>query len=180
MLFNVTTAFRRVTDISPEMLHKMGIRGLILDIDNTLAGHNNPVPAEGVSEWLECMKSHGIRLVIMSNNFRLRVELFAKLVGLEYISDSKKPFKKGYRRAAMKMGLPKHAMAAVGDQMFTDVLGANLFNIKMLYTMPIGGKKSRLLKFRRLIEYPLIPKRIYCGGGKYIERRNVKAITYSE
>lgn len=179
MLFNITAAFRRVTDITPEMLEKMGIKGLILDIDNTLAEHNNPLPAKGVVEWLNCMKRNNIRLVILSNNFYFRVKMFAELLGIDYISDAKKPFRKSYYLAAMKMNLPKHALAAVGDQIFTDVLGANLFDIKMLYTMPIGNPSSAIFKIRKKIEAPFLPKKIY-GGRKGIEYKRIKAITYKD
>ncbi|MBR4509250.1 MAG: YqeG family HAD IIIA-type phosphatase [Ruminococcus sp.] len=181
MLFSITAAFNSVTDISPEMLARLGIRGLILDIDNTLARHNDPQPADGVVEWLETMKECGIRMIIVSNNFYLRVKLFAELVGLEYVCDSKKPFKKGYRIAAMRMGLPKHALAAVGDQLLTDVLGANLFKIKMLYTLPLGNRNSRMFRIRSVIESPFIPKKIYCRGGKTaVDHHTLKAITYKE
>ena len=181
MLFSITAAFSTVTDISPEILAKLGIRGLILDIDNTLADHNDPLPAEGVIEWIELMKDSGIRLIIVSNNFYLRVKLFADLVGIDYVRESKKPFQKGYRLAAMRLGLPKRALAAVGDQVFTDVLGANLFKIKMLYTMPIGRSNKTLLRVRKAIEAPFIPKRLICSGGtRTVEHRLLNAITYKE
>ena len=56
MLFKSTAAFRRVTDITPEILKKLNIRGLILDLDNTLTTHDNPRPADGVLEWIDLMK----------------------------------------------------------------------------------------------------------------------------
>ena len=180
MLFSITAAFNTVTDISPDMLAKLGIRGLILDIDNTLADHNDPQPAEGVVEWIERMKENGIRMIIVSNNFYLRVKLFSELVGIDCVRESKKPFQKGYKLAAMRLGLPKRALAAVGDQIFTDVLGANLFKIKMLYTLPIGRSDNRFLKLRRAIESPFIPKRIYCGGQGAVDHHTLNAITYKE
>lgn len=181
MLFGITAAFRSVTDISPDMLARMGIRGLILDIDNTLAAHNDPLPAKGVVEWLNSMRQSGVRMIIVSNNFYLRVKLFSELVGVDYVSESKKPFIKGYRLAAMKMGLPKHALAAVGDQVFTDVLAANFFKIKMLYTLPIGNMSSRMFRIRRRLEAPFIPKLIYSGdGSRAVEYRENRAITYKE
>lgn len=181
MLFGITAAFNTVTDISPDMLDRLGIRGLILDIDNTLADHNDPQPAEGVVEWIELMKRSGIRMILVSNNFYLRVKLFAELVGIDYIRESKKPFQKGYRLAAMRLGLPKRSLAAVGDQIFTDVLGANLFKIKMLYTLPIGSTNSRMLRIRKAIEAPFIPKKIYCNGGKNaVEHHLLNAITFKE
>lgn len=179
MLFSITAAFGKVTDISPEILGRLGVKGLILDIDNTLAGHNDPMPAEGVIEWIDAMKDNGIRLVIMSNNFYLRVKLFAELLGVDFISESKKPFRKGYRLAAMKMGLPRHALAAVGDQVFTDVLGANLFRIKMLYTLPIGNPRSIWYRIRKRLEAPFVPSCIYTSERRVISGKRVRAITYN-
>lgn len=161
MLFSITAAFRRVTDISPEMLGKLGIKGLILDIDNTLAAHNDPKPADGVVKWLDSMRKHNIRLVIVSNNSFLRVKLFAEKLGIDYVRVGSKPFAKSYQTAAMKMGLPKHALAAVGDQVFTDVLGANLFKIKMLYTLPLGNKSNLILRIRKRIEAPFLRKYVH-------------------
>lgn len=152
MFFNITAAFKRVTDITPEILRKLGIKGLILDIDRTLAKHNNPKPAKGVTEWLDCMKRNNIRLVILSNNFYSRVKMFADRLGIDYISGAKKPFRRSYQLAVMKMRLPKHALAAVGDQIFTDVLGANLFRIKMLYTVPIDEPSSLVYRLRKTLE----------------------------
>lgn len=152
MFFNITAAFQRVTDITPEILRKLGIKGLILDIDRTLAKHNNPKPAKGVTEWLDCMKRNNIKLVILSNNFYSRVKMFADRLGVDYITGAKKPFRKSYQLALMKMRLPKHALAAVGDQIFTDVLGANLFRIKMLYTVPIGETSGFVYRTRKILE----------------------------
>ena len=180
MLFSITAAFNTVTDISPDILAGLGIRGLILDIDNTLADHNDPQPADGVIEWIERMKENGIRMIIVSNNFYLRVKLFSELVGIDYVRESKKPFQKGYKLAAMKLGLPKRALAAVGDQIFTDVLGANIFKIKMLYTMPTG-RNNRLMRIRKAIEAPFIPKKIYYSDGlRTVDHHLLNAITYKE
>ena len=80
MLFRATAAFKRVTDITPEILKKLSIKGLILDLDNTLTTHDNPVPANGVMEWLDKMKKNGIKLMIVSNNHPPRVKPFADML----------------------------------------------------------------------------------------------------
>lgn len=68
MLFKITAAFRKASDITPQKLKELGIKGLILDLDNTLTTHDNPVPSDGILEWLDCMKKNNIRLMIVSNN----------------------------------------------------------------------------------------------------------------
>ncbi len=161
MLFRSTAAFRRVTDITPEILSKLNIKGLILDLDNTLTTHDNPKPADGVPEWLDLMKSNGIRLMIVSNNHAPRVKPFADMLGLEFVSEGKKPFTKGFKEAKTLMGLTKNELAAVGDQIFTDVLGANLFRIKMLYVSPIEHENTTFFKLKRKLEIPFIPEKLY-------------------
>ena len=91
MLFKADFAFRRVNDITPEFLFKNNIKGLLLDLDNTLTTHDNPVPGKGVEEWLKEMKSFGIKLIIVYNNHQERVKPFADMLGLNFISYGKKP-----------------------------------------------------------------------------------------
>lgn len=158
MLFKITAAFRKASDITPQKLRELGIKGLILDLDNTLTTHDNPVPADGILEWLDCMKKNNIRLMIVSNNHTPRVKPFADMLGLDFVSEGRKPLTKGFREASQKMNLPKNQLAAVGDQIYTDVLGANLYGIKMLYVQPIEHEKTNFFKFKRKMEKPFLPK----------------------
>lgn len=161
MLFSSTAAFRKATDITPDILKRLDIRGLILDLDNTLTTHDNPVPAEGVMDWLSLMKKNNIRLMIVSNNHPPRVRPFADMLGLEFVCEGAKPLTKGFTEAFRRMNLPKEQIAAVGDQIFTDVLGANLFGIKMLYVVPIEHEKTAFFKLKRFLEKPFIPKKYF-------------------
>lgn len=158
MLFKITAAFRKASDITPQKLKELGIKGLILDLDNTLTTHDNPVPADGILEWLDYMKKNNIRLMIVSNNHPPRVKPFADMLGLDFVSEGRKPLTKGFREASQKMNLPKNQLAAVGDQIYTDVLGANLYGIKMLYVQPIEHEKTNFFKFKRKMEKPFLPK----------------------
>ena len=158
---NVDFAFRKTVDISPEFLKKHGIKGLILDVDNTLATHDHPVPAEGIKEWLESMRAADIKLIIVSNNDSARVKPFADPLGLDFVSDGGKPLKRGYAAAMKKMGLSPRETAAVGDQLFTDVWGAHNAGITMLYVEPIEPepKSKRFIRFKRVLEKPFLPKK---------------------
>ena len=161
MLFRAKIALRSVCDITPQLLEKMDIRGLLLDIDNTLTTHDNPVPAPGVEAWVAGMQAAGIALCLVSNNHPPRVEPFARRLGLDFVCEGKKPLSKGYREAVRKMGLPRKAVAAVGDQIFTDVLGANLFRVPCIFVFPMEMEKTRFFKFKRRMELPFLPKKIY-------------------
>lgn len=159
MLFGATAAVRSVCSISPQFLRKMGVKGLLLDIDNTLTTHDNPVPAEGVLEWIASMKAAGIQMRLVSNNHPERVEPFAKLLGIPYISDSKKPLSSGFARAQESMKLPKAQLSVVGDQIYTDILGANLFGVKSIYVPPMELEKTTFFKVKRFLEKPFLPKK---------------------
>ena len=161
MLFKPDFAFYRITDIEISFLKREGIKGLILDVDNTLTTHDNPVPAEGVREWIQNMKQNGIKLMIVSNNHPPRVKPFADLLGVDFVCEGKKPLSGGFKEASEKMKLPFKEIGAVGDQIYTDILGANFSGIKSLYVSPIEHEKTAFFKFKRKMEIPFIPKKLY-------------------
>lgn len=154
-------SFRKTVNITPEFLRSKGIKGLILDVDNTLALHDDGTPAPGIPEWIAEMKNAGIRLMIVSNNSAERVRPFAELLGLEFVSKGAKPLKKGYIAAMEKMGLKPTETAAVGDQLFTDIWGANFSGVISIFVEPmqLEGKKERFIRFKRVLEKPFLPKR---------------------
>ena len=161
MLFKPDFAFFRITDIEISFLRNNELNGLILDVDNTLTTHDNPVPAEGVTEWIENMKQNDIKLIIVSNNHPPRVKPVADLLGIDFVCEGKKPLSKGFRQATEKLKLPFNKIGAVGDQIYTDILGANLFGIKSIYVSPIEYEKTRFFRFKRKMEIPFIPKKLY-------------------
>ncbi len=158
MVFRATKAVRSVCSITPELLHSMGIRGLLLDIDNTLTTHDNPEPAEGVEAWIASMKAAGIEMRLVSNNHPPRVEPFAKRLGIPCICDSRKPLSDGFTRAMSSMDLPKTQLCVVGDQIYTDILGANWFGVKSIYVPPMELETTAFFKFKRFMEKPFLPK----------------------
>ena len=159
MLFRPTAALKSVLELTPEILGKMGVEALILDLDNTLTTHNNPHPAKGVPEWLDEMRNAGIKLLIVSNNHAPRVDPFAKALKLDFVPEGAKPLPKGYNIAVKKFGLPKNKVCAVGDQIFTDILGANLAGIKSVFVYPIEFESGFFFKIKRFFEKPFLPKK---------------------
>ena len=157
-MFHATVALRSVLQIQPGLLRQYGIRGLMLDLDNTLTTHDNPVPAEGVLSWIDVMRQAGIALMIVSNNKPHRVQPFAAALGLPFVAEGAKPLPKGFRQAQKRMQLPFSQPAVVGDQIFTDILGANLCGVKSIYVRPIQYEKKGFLKVKRWLERPFLPK----------------------
>ena len=158
-MFRPTYALKTVLEITPEMLEETGIKALILDLDNTLTTHNNPRPADGVCEWLDSMKKAGIKLLIVSNNHAPRVTPFAEMLGLEFIPEGAKPLPIGFNKAIKSFGMSKKEICAVGDQIFTDIMGANLAGIKSIFVYPMEFESSMFFKIKRAVERPLLPKK---------------------
>ena len=166
-LFAPTALFRRVTDITPEYLHGHGIRALILDVDNTLTAHGSQELPPDVDAWLQQMRGEGIRLMIASNNMPKRVAPFAKRVGLDYQAFCCKPSPLGLYRARRAMGVPRRAVALVGDQIFTDSLGANLYGISMLLVQPMHEDTTLTIRLKRRLEKPILARYDKKGGPRY-------------
>ncbi|WP_312641948.1 YqeG family HAD IIIA-type phosphatase [Hydrogenoanaerobacterium sp.] len=147
---------KRAYDLTPQLLHSMDIKALLLDVDNTLTTHGNPVPNENILEWLDIMKQSGIPLMILSNNTHDRVKPFADRLGLLFESSGAKPLPKGFQRCCERLGLPKSEVAIVGDQLFTDIAGANLFGIKSILVEPIELETGVLFFVKRVLERPFL------------------------
>lgn len=154
--FSSDAVFRRITDIDLEILKKYGIKTLLLDVDNTLSTHHGTVLVDGLEEWLDVMKSNGIGLVIVSNSKRWRIEPFAAKIGLPFVSLACKPLPFGYRKAVKMLGADEKKCAIVGDQIFTDVLGANLYGITSLLVRPVKLEDGWSFRIRRCFEKKIL------------------------
>ena len=157
--------FEKTTKITPEFLKELGISNLLLDVDNTLTTHDNPDPTPGIPQWIEEMKSAGIKMVIISNNNKERVEPFAAKLGLPFTSMCCKPLPFGYKKGLKILGSNRHNTAMVGDQIFTDVMGANLSGMKCLMVLAIEAEEGAGVKFKRKIEKGFIEKYLKQQGG---------------
>ena len=153
-----TVCVGQVTDITPDMLRAMKVRALILDADNTLSGHGSQQPFEGALEWTQQMARSGIRMMIVSNNFEKRVAPFAAQFSLPFASMALKPFPIRYSRAVREMGVSRKETAAVGDQIFTDILGANLSGVQSILVEPHGAESVLRFGGRRALEKPVREK----------------------
>lgn len=155
-LFAPRLMLGKMIDITPELLRQRGLRGLLLDIDNTMTTHDNPVPAEGVLDWIARMKSEGFVLIVVSNNSEERVAPFAETIGLDFVSHGKKPLPDGFRRACEMSGMKPAEAAVVGDQIFTDILGGNLLGAYTILTKPYQLEEMPFFKVKRALEKPVI------------------------
>lgn len=141
-----------VKEITFEILQENGIKGLILDVDNTLIDYYKNMP-EGVKNWCEDLKNRGIKFCIASNsNKKEKVKDVSKKLDIPYIYFAKKPLKMGLNKAKNIMGLEAKEVAVVGDQIFTDVLGANRCKMFSILVNPIEEKDIFITVIKRPIE----------------------------
>jgi uncharacterized protein len=142
-------------DIPFEKLYEMGIRGAIFDVDNTLVCHN--APADDRARCLFArLKKMGMGTCIISNNKEPRVKPFADVVGSPYVSRAGKPFPGGYRRALQRMGIQDSQAVFIGDQIYTDIWGANLAGIRSILVRPLGKEIEIQIKLKRILEVPVL------------------------
>ena len=159
-------SFGSITDISPDFLDDLGVNFLMLDLDNTLATYTERFPSEHVIKWAAGMASSGIKMFIVSNNRRRgRPERFAKTMNIGFIKSARKPSPAGLLRAMEIAGFNKTESALVGDQVYTDVLAANIAGVVSIVVRP-RSLKNPLLALRFALEFPFraaIPKRAANG-----------------
>ena len=146
---------RELPQLTPELLHRLGIRLLMLDFDNTIVPYTTDIPTEQMRRWLESMKQSDIQLCVVSNSKRERVKVFCAAYGLDCITHAKKSFPKGIRQCLQKYGIPAAEAALAGDQIYTDTLGANCLGVTSILVSAISNHNF-WLKARHVLELPFI------------------------
>lgn len=150
--------FEHFYDVTPEFLHSVGLRFLVLDIDNTLEPYENDTPSEQVVAWLQSLREKGIECAFVSNNSKERVEFFNDQLSRPAYYKARKPLKKNVVKAMNCLGADSSSTAVMGDQIFTDVWAARNAGVKAILLPPIRDKKDLFTKFKRLLEKPIIRK----------------------
>ena len=118
--------YNQITDISPEDIKSMGARAVGIDLDNTSFYDNTCIPFPGLFEWLEAMKNADIPVIIISNTYNSRAKKISERLGnLPYIGNADKPDTACFFKAAEMLGISVEELAMIGDQLFTDIQGAN-------------------------------------------------------
>ena len=152
MIFKPHLKCDRITDITLEDIKNLGVTALLLDVDNTMSTHHGTVLTDGLCEWIAAMQQSGIKLMVLSNSKRRRIEPFANRIGLPFISLGCKPLPTGYLRGVKALGEKRKNTAIVGDQIFTDVLGGNIVGVKTVLLTPIKLEDGWSFKLRRKLE----------------------------
>ncbi|HOJ09123.1 MAG TPA: YqeG family HAD IIIA-type phosphatase [Clostridiales bacterium] len=139
-------------DINLDMLQKKRIKGLILDIDNTLVPSFVKEADNNVLEWIERLKNRGFKVCIVSNATKKRVDRFNEKLCLEAIYRASKPGRRSFKKALKVLGLKPAETAVVGDQIFTDVYGGNRLGMYTILVKPINRKETLFVMLKRYPE----------------------------
>lgn len=156
--------FSKYGDITPQFLSSIGIKALLIDIDNTLAPYEQESPDDNIFAWFEGLKQSGISATLVSNNDRERVELFNKDLGLSAFYKSGKPFAKNLKRAMAIMGSDKSNTAMLGDQLLTDAAAGKHIGLVTIIVPPINDKNNAFFRAKRAMEVRTIKKYVKRHG----------------
>lgn len=151
-LFLPNKHVQSIYELTPQMFRDEGIRGIVVDLDNTLVPWNVEDATEEVKKWLASFIEAGLEVIIFSNNNEERVKRFAEPLQIPYIYRAKKPLQNSFAIAASLMNVSSGQLAVIGDQLLTDILGGNRFGAYTVLVVPIVESDAAITKFNRQIE----------------------------
>jgi hypothetical protein len=141
-----------VAAIDVDVLTAQGFTGIIIDLDNTLVGYRQLTPADADAAWIIAARDRGLRIVMVTNNATPWAAGIAGRLGIACIPNARKPLPAGFRRALILLALPRAAVVVVGDQLFTDVLGAKLCGLAAILVEPLVARDPLNTRPLRVLE----------------------------
>lgn len=150
--FKPTWMLEAIYQITPEQLKKHDIKAVLTDLDNTMIAWNNPDGTEELHHWIATMREAGIPVIVISNNKEERVARALKKLDLDFVASAKKPFSKGFKIVEKRYNLPKESLIMVGDQLITDIRGANSAGIRSVLVKPIVQTDAWNTRINRQLE----------------------------
>ncbi len=152
-------------------LYANGIRCLLFDLDNTIVPVGVKIPNKKVIELIEELKKIGFKVVIFSNSNKKRLKKFKEILNVDCSARTKKPFKKKYLKIMKLYDLNESQIACVGDQLLTDIFGANKVGFTSILVNPVSSADKWITKFNRMTEKviynKLEKKQIFLRGSYY-------------
>lgn len=153
--------------ISVDKLIQEGIKGLIIDLDNTMTPWNDVEVAPKVTEWFIKIKAAGIQACVVSNNKkRQRVAIVAERLGIPFVFRATKPRRRAFQAGMKILGTGFKDTAVIGDQLFTDILGGNRLGLYTILVTPINDREFIGTRFMRQMEKVLVWLMKYCAPAK--------------
>jgi HAD superfamily phosphatase (TIGR01668 family) len=143
---------KKLADLSPEFLQERGLKGVMLDLDNTLVEWGEVTVTPETAAWVQEMKNAGLKLCIISNALEDRVRIVGEKLGIPWVARAIKPRKSPFKKALALLGTTPGETATVGDQLFTDVWGGNRMALFTIWTRPISRRELFFTKIVRRLE----------------------------
>lgn len=149
-----------VLAIDLDELQSLGIKGMLIDLDNTLLARDKDIVEPEIEAWIEEVKSRGIKICLVSNNWHERVTAVAKQLDVEIVCKAVKPLPMAFLRALKILGVKRREAVVVGDQLFTDVLGGRFLGITTVMVLPLAAFDLAHTLFLRKIERHFLKDRV--------------------
>ncbi len=131
--------YSSVFDLKPDELTEEGVRVIFADLDNTLVRYAQRTATPEIVAWKEELEAAGIRLFLVSNSRKpTRASDFSESLGIDFIGHAGKPKRAGFERALQRVRVPRENTVMIGDQIFTDILGANNAGIRSWLIQPVA------------------------------------------
>jgi HAD superfamily phosphatase (TIGR01668 family) len=151
-LLKPSLAVDQLDQIDPAIFTRWGVRGVIVDLDNTLLPWDSQELPESNLAWIARVKELGFHVCLLSNNHRVRTRAIGEMLGVPGVWSAGKPFPAGFLRARRHLGLRAGQCVVIGDQLFTDVLGGNLYGYKTILVRPLSRRELRWTRMMRHVE----------------------------
>lgn len=143
---------KELTELKPDDLLARGVKGVLLDLDNTLVEWGKVEVPPATVAWVEAMKKSGLKMCIVSNALEERVKAVGEKLGIPWVSRGIKPRKTPYKKALALLGTSPEETATVGDQLFTDIWGGNRMALLTVWTTPLSTREMFFTRFVRRLE----------------------------
>ena len=159
MIFYPKSYFNSILEIDSNFFLKNNIKAILLDIDNTILDTEDNM-VEGLEDWVKNIQNQGIKFCIVSNtNKKKKAERMSKILDIPYVYFAKKPLKFGFKKAKKMLQEENNQnIAVIGDQVLTDVLGANRCKMYSILVAPLKSSDIWVTKFNRLLEKQILKK----------------------
>jgi len=144
--------FKRVQDITPEYINQENIKGLLVDMDNTLLPWHEVKISDESRKWLDTMQNIGVKICIITNSGISRTSKVMENTDLDYIHTALKPFPFNFIKGRKKLGVKRKNVCVIGDQLLTDALGSRIVGYKCIIVEPMSLKEQKGTYINRFLE----------------------------
>ena len=141
-----------------DLLHQWQVRGIALDLDNTIVPWHTGDLAPGVADWVRSVRLAGIRMCLLTNNYGPQAVDVARALDMKIVRGALKPMPIAFTRSLRELGTDAASALVIGDQIFTDVLGAKLVGMRAVLVQPIAKREFPTTKFLRMFERPVFER----------------------